>query len=133
MVEYRPHLPVLEFMLDLAIVVLSYNVCDLLRKCLTSTFASQGDFSYEVCVVDNASKDDSVAMVQEEFSQAKLVVNERNLGYPAGNNVGLKHFGDWTRSVSPARYALLLNPDTELPPTALADMWLLWICARMLA
>jgi len=122
MVEYRPHLPVFNRMLDLAIVVLNYNVCDLLRKCLATTFASQGGFSFAVCVVDNASADGSVAMVRQEFPQAKVVVNEENLGYPAGNNVGLRAFGDWIAAVPPARYALLLNPDTELPPTALADM-----------
>ena len=41
-------------MLDLAIVIVNYNVCDLLRKCLASVYQSTGDFSFQVCVVDNA-------------------------------------------------------------------------------
>ncbi len=49
---------------DLAIVILNYNTRDLLRACLRTVYASQGDFSYDVCVVDNASSDGSAEMVQ---------------------------------------------------------------------
>ncbi|MBN1318460.1 MAG: glycosyltransferase family 2 protein [Anaerolineales bacterium] len=108
-------------MLDLAIVIVSYKVCDLLRKCLNSVYSSRGLGIFEVCVVDNASSDGSIEMVRDEFPQARLIVNEQNLGYPAANNIGLSSFGEWD-SNPPARYALLLNPDTELPPMALAGM-----------
>lgn len=108
-------------MFDIAIIIVSYQVCDLMKKCLTSVYASQGVGSFEVCVVDNASTDSSAEMVREEFPQVKLIVHEENLGYPAANNVGLKSFGNWEND-PPARYALLLNPDTELPPDALASM-----------
>ena len=117
--------------LDLAIVVLNYNTVDLLRGCLRSVYASAGDLSFRVCVIDNASGDDSVGMVQREFPQAHLIVNTRNLGYSAGNNWGLRWFGfadkysqsqtSLSRYVLP-RYLLLLNPDTVLPPNALAEM-----------
>ncbi len=116
-------------MLDLAIIIVNYNVRDLLRACLASVYASEGDFSFGVCVVDNASHDGSAEMVAELFPQATLIANSQNLGYPAGNNVGLCSFGDWDRTDEkvrhhplPARYALLLNADTEVPPTALAQM-----------
>ncbi len=127
MVEYRPNeARANPVMLDLAIVVVSYNVRDLMRKCLASVFASQGYFRFQVCVVDNASVDGSVAMVRTEFPQVELVAGQENIGYPAANNVGLRALGDWQPAdggaLPPARYALLLNPDTELPPTALADM-----------
>jgi N-acetylglucosaminyl-diphospho-decaprenol L-rhamnosyltransferase len=139
-------------MLDLAIVVVNYNVCDLLRDCLKSVYASTG-VTCEVCVVDNASPDASADMVAREFPQAKLIRNAANMGYAAANNLGLKHFGfdmvdarskmqDAGRSKQavgmlpgdrvvpqspPAnhplpRYALLLNPDTVVPPDALAQM-----------
>lgn len=86
-------------MLDLAIVIVNYNVCNLLQTCLSSVYASQGDFSFQVCVVDNASKDDSVAMVRNEFPQARLIACAENMGYPAGNNIGLRAFGNWMLDV----------------------------------
>jgi len=99
-------------MLDLGIVITSYNTRDLLRTCLRSVYASQGDFAFEVCVVDNASSDG--------------IANAENVGYPSANNQGLEAFGFTDQPTSqptnqPA-FALLLNPDTELPPDALARM-----------
>jgi N-acetylglucosaminyl-diphospho-decaprenol L-rhamnosyltransferase len=112
-------------MLDLGIVVVSYNTRDLLRTCLRSVYASQGDLSFEICVVDNASSDGSAEMVAAEFTQAQLIVNAENVGYPSANNQGLEAFG-FTETPNPQsqtpRFALLLNPDTELPPDALARM-----------
>jgi N-acetylglucosaminyl-diphospho-decaprenol L-rhamnosyltransferase len=116
-------------MLDLAIVIVNYNVRDLLRACLASVYASEGDFRFQVCVVDNASHDGSAKMVEEEFPQARLIANTENVGYPAANNIGLRTFGEWCPAEGsesghrpPARHALLLNADTEVPPQALADM-----------
>ena len=110
-------------MLDLAIIIVNYNTCALLRDCLSSVFASQGDFSYRVYVVDNASADGSVEMVRREFPQVDLIASPVNGGYPYGNNVGLRRagFDDQTPGSTP-RFALLLNPDTVVPPTALRDM-----------
>ena len=109
-------------MLDLAIVIVNYNVRDLLRACLNSVFASRGAFGFQVCVVDNASPDNSAAMVRDEFPHVRLIANRENVGYPAANNIGLTAIGDWAAEPPPARYALLLNADTELPPTALVEM-----------
>ena len=146
-------------MLDLAIVIVQYNVRDLLRDCLRSVFASVGDFSYTVTVVDSCSTDGSADMVAAEFPQARLIRAPVNGGYPYANNLGLRAVGfrpladEAPRSEADAlnlslspwppspplvgegkggggdeegcplpRFALLLNPDTLLPPTALADM-----------
>ncbi len=113
-------------MLDLGIVVVNYNTRDLLRTCLRSVYASQGDFTFGVCVVDNASSDGSAQMVATEFPQAYLIANPENVGYSIANNQGLRAFGFNDRSANqPANqpaFALLLNPDTELPPDALAQM-----------
>jgi hypothetical protein len=119
--------------LDLGIVIVNYNVRDLLRDCLASVYDSRGSFAFGVCVVDNASGDGSADMVAAEFPQVRLIRAE-NRGYAAGNNLGLKAFGfgpqgpeddtatsDRLESATP-RFALLLNPDTILPPSALADM-----------
>jgi N-acetylglucosaminyl-diphospho-decaprenol L-rhamnosyltransferase len=118
-------------MLDLGIVIVNYNVRDLLGDCLTSVYDSRGDFTFEVCVVDNGSSDGSAEMVAHDFPQVHLIRAE-NRGYAAGNNLGLRTFGfgelaSWEieklGDQSPiSRYALLLNPDTVLPPSALGDM-----------
>jgi N-acetylglucosaminyl-diphospho-decaprenol L-rhamnosyltransferase len=111
--------------LDLGIVIVNWNTCDLLRRCLQSVYAS-GGVSSRVVVVDNDSSDGSADMVAEEFPQADLLSGHGNVGYPAGNNLGLRLLGyaDPGEPTSPdaPRYALLLNPDTELPPDALAEM-----------
>ena len=112
-------------MLDIGIVIVNWNTCDFLKRCLETVFASQGDFTYSALVVDNASQDGSAEMVRREFPQAKLIANAANIGYPRANNVGLRQLG--YRAVGQVaahapRYALLLNPDTELPPDALYKM-----------
>lgn len=125
-------------MLDLGIVIVNYNVRDLLRDCLASVYDSRGDLSFEVCVVDNGSEDGSADMVAEEFPEVRIVRTE-NRGYATGNNLGLRVFGFGhggemaavgVKGIAGAReggssqprFALLLNPDTVLPPSALADM-----------
>ncbi len=111
--------------LDLGIIIVNWNTRDYLQKCLETVFASEGDFTYKVVVVDNASSDGSVEMVREHFPQVCLIASEVNGGYPYGNNVGLRALG--FRDAGDVdddapRYALLLNPDTELPPDALYRM-----------
>jgi N-acetylglucosaminyl-diphospho-decaprenol L-rhamnosyltransferase len=113
-------------MLDLAIVVLNFNTRDYLRRCLTSIYASRGDFAFEVCMVDNASSDGSADMVRAEFPQVQVIQSRVNGGFPYGNNLGLRAYGFGQETAQAAesqpRYVLLLNPDTVLPPDALALM-----------
>jgi len=101
---------------DLSVIILSYNTCFLLQQCLESVFASRlGKYKLEVIVVDNASSDRSVAMVKEKFGKrVKLIVSEKNLGFAAGNNLGLKK--------ARGRYILFLNSDTTIKPDALAKL-----------
>lgn len=112
--------------LDLLIVIVNYNTRDLLRDCLASIYDSRGDFSYQVCVVDNGSHDGSVEMVRQEFPQAQLIASSINGGYAYANNLGLRAFGFQNASIaghsSSPRYVLLLNADTLLPPSALQEM-----------
>jgi GT2 family glycosyltransferase len=124
-------------MLDLGIIIVNYNVRDLLRDCLASIYDSRGSVAFEVCVVDNGSHDGSADMVEAEFPQVRLVRAE-NRGYAAGNNLGLRAFGfeqgentvreggrqDASTAHTPSspRFVMLLNPDTVLAPSALADM-----------
>jgi N-acetylglucosaminyl-diphospho-decaprenol L-rhamnosyltransferase len=97
---------------DLSVIVVSYNTRDLLRRCLQSLAeAANEGLSLHTIVVDNASPDGSAAMVAAEFPSVELVRNERNLGFAAATNIGLKRAN--------ARYLLLLNPDTEVKAGAL--------------
>jgi GT2 family glycosyltransferase len=112
-------------MIDLGIVILNWNTRDYLRRSLQTVLASEGEFSYRVIVVDNASSDDSADMVRREFPQVELIVSPVNGGYPYGNNLGLRALGYRAAgnvAADSPRYALLLNPDTEVPPNGLYNM-----------
>jgi len=111
--------------LDLAIVIVSWNVRGLLEACLTSVYESlQGsNLRGEVWVVDNASTDGSAEMVQERFPQARLMANETNVGFAAANNQALRAMGFASAEDHDLpRYVLLLNPDTQVLDDALATM-----------
>lgn len=109
-------------MLDLGIVIVNWNTCDLLRDCLRSVEQSVG-VTYRVVVVDNASTDGSAEMVRAGFPRVELIENADNRGYPAANNQGLRRLGFERGGPDDApRYALALNPDTVLPPDALREM-----------
>jgi hypothetical protein len=101
-------------MIDLSIVILNWNVRDLLRQCLKSVYTVRSMLSTEVIVVDNASSDDSVAMVRAEFPDVRLMVNAANRGYTGGNNDGI--------AASTGRYVLILNPDTQVIGDALSTL-----------
>lgn len=112
-------------MVDLGIVIVNWNTRDLLRRCLQTVFASQGIDRFQVVVVDNASTDGSAEMVCREFPAARVIGSEINGGYSYANNLGLRALGYHAAGEVDAdapRYALLLNPDTEVPPDALAKM-----------
>ncbi len=100
-----------------AIVVVSYNVCNLLRQCLASAVAAVPPA--HVIVVDNASHDESVAMIRREFPTVTLIANEANRGFAAGTNQGIR----CALTAEPLpEYVLLLNPDAFLRPGALAAL-----------
>jgi N-acetylglucosaminyl-diphospho-decaprenol L-rhamnosyltransferase len=101
-------------MVDLSIVIVSWNVRDLLRCCLQSLPDGLKSLSSEVFVVDNASSDGSAPMVRELFPTVILIENTENTGFTRANNQALARSG--------GRYVLLLNPDTEVTPASLAGM-----------
>lgn len=110
---------------DLAIIIVSYNVRDLLRRCLRSIDDSLGASSlhYRTLVVDNASSDGSAAMVAAEFPQVELIASTVNLGFAGGNNLGLRRLlGSDLHAPDAPRAVLLLNPDTEIVGDAPTDM-----------
>lgn len=110
-------------MTDLGIVIVNYNTRDQLRRALQTVTAST-DLSLNVVMVDNASPDDSVAMVRREFPSVHVIASEKNGGFSYANNLGLRWLGFSEDGIAPdaPRHVLLLNPDTETPPDTLAAM-----------
>lgn len=90
-----------------SVIILNYNAGKLLEQCVGSVLKSSHT-NLEIIVVDNASHDDSHKHCKEKFPSIQLIENKENLGYCAGNNVGIKQAsGD---------YLAILNPDTIVEP-----------------
>jgi GT2 family glycosyltransferase len=89
--------------IDLSIIVVSYNTRALLQACLQSLSSTL--YRLQLIVVDNASQDESAAMIRSEFPDVLLIDNNRNKGFGAACNQGLQ--------ASEGRYALILNADIE--------------------
>jgi len=110
--------------MDLGIVIVNWNVRDLLAKCLDSVYAdlaaSAGRLAGQVIVVDNGSTDGSAEMLRARFPDTPLIQAE-NGGMGGGNNLGLKQlgFGLPPGGQHPPGAALILNPDTVVRPGAL--------------
>ncbi|MBI3733729.1 MAG: glycosyltransferase family 2 protein [Chloroflexi bacterium] len=107
----------------LPVIVVSFNTRDLLRRCLETVMRS-ADVEVNVLVVDNASTDGSGEMVRSDFPRALLLPQASNLGFAAANNVALRALGfgaDRPQARLP-EFVLLLNPDTEVRPDALATL-----------
>ena len=104
-------------MTDLSIVIVTWNVREVLLDCLASIHrevlsrADEGRIETETLVVDNGSRDGSVAAVREQHPWAEVIALPENIGFAAGNNVGLRR--------AKGRHAVLLNSDTIVLPDAL--------------
>ncbi len=99
-------------MADLSVIIVNYNTCDLLDACLASVLAAERPSGgLQIIVVDNASADGSVAMVQEKYPDVHVVALEENLGFATANNRGT--------AVAQGHTLLFLNSDTVITPPAL--------------
>jgi hypothetical protein len=99
---------------DISVVVVSWNVRELLRRCLESVARAARARSLQIVVVDNASTDGSADLVRNDFPDATLIASTINLGFAKGNNLGL--------AASRGRYVFFLNPDTEILGDALDQL-----------
>lgn len=99
---------------DISIVIVSWNVKELLQKCLASIYKHQGKLKLEIIVIDNASDDGTADMVKVNYPQVDLVTNINNLGFAAANNIGILR--------SHGEFILFLNPDTEIIKNTLNQM-----------
>lgn len=105
-------------LLDVVVSLVNTNNRELTRACLSSLPAAAGSLSYEVWVVDNASTDGSVDMVEDLFPDAVLIRNPRRLGFSANHNQVIASV--LSRRLAP--YVLVLNEDTEFAPGALREL-----------
>lgn len=105
--------------LDLSVVILNYNTKDFLLECLQSIEeADLEGISTEVIVVDNASTDGSVTAVgnfQFPVLSFQIIRNKKNMGFAAGNNVGVRK--------ASGKYVLFLNPDTVISQNAIKEVF----------
>lgn len=97
--------------MQLSIVIVSWNTTGLLEDCLRSIERHPSVCSYEVIVIDNASRDFDEGAFRASFPGVTLIANADNAGYARGNNQGIR--------ASTGEYVLLLNPDTEITEGAL--------------
>ena len=96
---------------DVSVILVNYNTAQLLPECLDALEAAAGALTLQVLIVDNASRDASVALLHERYSRHEIVANEVNVGFARANNQVL----DRARG----RYVLLLNVDAFVAADAL--------------
>ncbi len=103
-------------MIDVSIVIVSWNVADLLAECLDSVRASSlaDTVTVEIIVVDSASHDNTVSMLHEQYPQVQVLAQSENVGFTRGNNIGFAE--------AQGRYIFMLNPDTVIHGGAIGAM-----------
>lgn len=92
--------------MELSIIIVHYNVTNLLRNCIFSLQKFIKNIEYEIIVIDNKSPDNSWKNLLSEFPEVKFIGAKSNLGFSKANNEAIKK--------ASGRYLLLLNPDTEI-------------------
>ena len=100
--------------MKLSIIIVSWNVRKELTDCIASINNNSPACEYEIIVVDNASSDGSVELIQKEFPQIRIIANSSNLGFATANNQALK--------IAAGDYILLLNPDTIVHKNSLDSL-----------
>jgi len=102
--------------MDISFIIVNWNTKDLLRACLGSILKTvEASFAYEMIVIDNASADGSLALLEEEYPQVRTIANKENRGFGAANNQGF--------AVMQGKYALLMNTDAVLTAGAVGKLW----------
>jgi hypothetical protein len=96
---------------DVSVIVVNYNTAHLLVEMRDALHASATGMSIETIVVDNASRDDSAAVLAREFAHAKRIDNQVNVGFGRANNQGA--------ALATGRHVLLLNTDAFVAPDTL--------------
>ncbi|MES2427819.1 MAG: glycosyltransferase family 2 protein [Bacteroidota bacterium] len=90
--------------MKLSVIIVNHNHCDLLRLALNSLSKAVNAIDNELIIVDNASTDNSVLMLHDEYPEVKVISNPINAGVAKAGNQGIE--------VSKGEYVLLVNADT---------------------
>jgi GT2 family glycosyltransferase len=90
--------------MKLSVVIVSYNVRELLTACIDSVVKAAEGIDTEVFVVDNKSVDDTIEVISRDYPWVHLINNKENLGFSKANNIAIRQ--------AEGEYVLLLNPDT---------------------
>ena len=101
--------------IDISVIIVNWNTKELIQNCLDSVYRTIGNIAFEIIVVDNASSDGSLAILEEKYPQVVKISNQENKGFGAANNQGF--------AVMKGKYALLLNTDAILTPNAAHKLW----------
>lgn len=94
--------------MDLTAIIVNFNTEGLLRKAIGRLQAAAARMSLKIAIIDNASKDNSVALIKNEFPDCHLIANRTNVGFGRANNQAL--------DLVEGRYVLLLNTDAFVSP-----------------
>ena len=101
-------------MLELSVIVVNWNTCDLLEKCLERLAVASQNISHEIIVIDNGSTDGSIDMVRSVFPSIHLLENAENLGFPKAINQGIKE--------SAGELVVLVNSDIFVSSDSLVNL-----------
>ena len=108
-------------MMDLSVVIITYNSAQYISECLRSLIDEIGVLKSEIVLIDNKSDDDSLEIVTEfsnsnlpENINIRILINETNTGYAPANNQGMRN--------SSGEYLLLLHPDVQMQKNSLKVM-----------
>ena len=101
-------------MLDISIIIVNYNVKEFLQNLLESIKKASNSFDIEIIVVDNASNDGSVKLLENKYPEVFLIANKTNVGFAKAVNLALKQIR--------GKFILIINPDTIIREDTLAKM-----------
>lgn len=97
--------------MDVSVVIVNYNTYNLIVDCIKSVYQHTNGISFEIILVDNASREFPADDFKHQFPEAKLILSDKNLGFAGGNNLGIAQ--------ATGKYILLLNSDTYLKENSL--------------
>jgi GT2 family glycosyltransferase len=100
--------------MEISVIIVNFNAAAYLPSCLPTLAKQLSNITHEVCLVDNASNDDSLELVRQLFPNVKVIENQENLGFSKAVNIGLKH--------TTGRFIIWLNPDSEVLNGAIQEL-----------
>jgi exopolysaccharide biosynthesis polyprenyl glycosylphosphotransferase len=99
---------------DVSIAIITWNSRQLLQDCLESIYTGNKGIDFEIIIVDNGSRDGTIAMLRERFPAARLIENTRNRGVAPARNQALQ--------AATGEFVLILDADTRVAPGAIASL-----------